>query len=71
MEGLIGNTSFLKASIRTPITRAGQQSTAILTAVSHRYSNIAEAHENGLKPNLMKMIEAFKKEMNKSIKEIQ
>ena len=35
------------------------------------YPNTVEAQENDLKSNLMKMIEAFKGEMNKSLKEIQ
>ena len=35
------------------------------------YPNTARAQENDLKSNLIKMIEAFKEEMNKSLKEIQ
>ena len=35
------------------------------------YCNIAKAQENDLKSYLMRMIEAFKEEMNKSLKEIQ
>jgi hypothetical protein len=35
------------------------------------YCNTAEMQENDLNSNLMKMIEAFKGEMNKSLKEIQ
>ena len=35
------------------------------------YSNIAEVQENDFKSNLLKMIEAFKEEISKSLKEIQ
>ena len=38
---------------------------------SPEYSNTAEAQENDSKSNHMKMIEAFKEEMNKPLKEIQ
>ena len=34
------------------------------------YPNTTKAQENGLKVNLIKIIEAFKEEMNKSLKEI-
>jgi hypothetical protein len=40
------------------------------TTASPGYSNTAEAQENDLKSNLMKMIEAFKEKMNKSLEEI-
>ena len=40
------------------------------TTASLRYPNTAEAQENDLKSNLIKMIEAFKEEINKSRKEI-
>ena len=35
------------------------------------YPNTHGTQENDLKSNLMKMIETFKEEMNKSLKEIQ
>jgi hypothetical protein len=38
-----------------------------LTTASSGYSNAAEIQVNDLKTNFMKMIEAFKEEMNKSI----
>jgi hypothetical protein len=41
------------------------------TTASPGYPNRPEAQENDLKSNLIKMIEAFKEEMNKSLKEIQ
>jgi hypothetical protein len=41
-----------------------------LTIISPGYPNIAETQDD-LKPNIIKMIEAFKGEMNKSLKEIQ
>ena len=41
------------------------------TTASPGYPSTAEAQENDLKSNLIKMIEAFKEEMNKSLKEIQ
>jgi hypothetical protein len=40
------------------------------TTTSLECSNIAEAQENDSKSNHMKMIEAFKEEMNKPHKEI-
>lgn len=39
------------------------------TTASPGYSNIAEEQENYLKPNLMKMVDAFKEKINKSHKE--
>jgi hypothetical protein len=39
--------------------------TSYITTTSPRNPNIAKAQENDLKPNLRKMIEAFKEEMNK------
>ena len=41
------------------------------TTGSPGYSNIAEAQDDDPKTNCMKMIEVFKEEMNKSLKEIQ
>jgi len=41
------------------------------STVSLGYSNTADTQENDLKSNLMKMTEAFKEEMNKSLKDIQ
>ena len=41
------------------------------TASTGCYPNISKTQENGLKSNLIKMTEAFKEEMNKSLKEIQ
>jgi len=41
------------------------------TTASHRCPNTTEAQEDDLKYNLIKMIETFKEEINKSIKEIQ
>ena len=41
------------------------------TTASPEYSDITEAQENDLKSNLMKMTDAFKEEMSKSLKEIQ
>jgi hypothetical protein len=38
---------------------------------SPRYPNSTEAQENDCKSNLIKMIESFKYEINKSLKEIQ
>ena len=40
------------------------------TTANPGYPNENEAQENGLKFNFIKMIEAFKEEMNKSLKEI-
>jgi BMFP domain-containing protein YqiC len=40
------------------------------TTASPGYPNINKAQENDLKSNLIKMIETFKGEMNKSLKEI-
>jgi hypothetical protein len=40
------------------------------TTASLRYPNTAEAQENDIKSNLIKMIEAFKDEINKPLKEI-
>ena len=42
-----------------------------MSVVSPGYPNTTKAQENDLKSNLIKMIEAFKEEMNKSLKEIQ
>jgi hypothetical protein len=42
-----------------------------LTTKSPEYSNTAEALENNIKSNLTKMIEDFKEEINKSLKETQ
>ena len=42
-----------------------------LTIASPGYSNAAEAQENDLKTNFVEMIEVFKVEINKHIKEIQ
>jgi hypothetical protein len=36
------------------------------TAASPEYPNAPETQESDLKPNLIKMIESFKEEMNKS-----
>ena len=41
------------------------------TAVDPEKLNTAEAQKNYLKTNLMKTIEVFKEEINKSIKELQ
>jgi hypothetical protein len=41
------------------------------TTASPGYPNAMETQENGLKSNLIKMIEAFKKKMNKPLQEIQ
>jgi hypothetical protein len=35
------------------------------------YPNTTETQENDLKPNFINMIETFKEEMNKSLKEMQ
>jgi hypothetical protein len=40
------------------------------TTASPGYPDTTETQENHLKSNLIKMIEAFKEEMNKSLKEI-
>jgi hypothetical protein len=40
------------------------------TTASPGYPNTIKAQENSLKTSLIKMIEAFKREMNKSLKEI-
>jgi hypothetical protein len=40
------------------------------TTARSLYSNKKEVHENDLKPNVIRMTEAFKKKMNKSLKEI-
>ena len=42
-----------------------------VTTASPGHPNTAEAQENDLQSNLIKMIEAFKEETNKSLKEIQ
>jgi hypothetical protein len=44
---------------------------AQLLYYSPGYPNTTEAQENGLKSNRIRMAEAFKEEMNKSLKEIQ
>lgn len=41
------------------------------TIASPEYYNTAKAQENNPKSNLVKIIEAFKEEINKSFKEIQ
>ena len=41
------------------------------TTASPGYFSIVEAQENDFKSNLVKVIDAFKEEMNKSFKEIQ
>jgi hypothetical protein len=41
------------------------------TTASPRYPNIDKAQENDIKSCLIKMIEAFKDEINKPLKEIQ
>ena len=41
------------------------------TAANSECSSTVEAQENQLKTNFMKMIEVFKEDMNKSLKEIQ
>jgi len=41
------------------------------TAASPGYANTTKTQENDPKSNLIKMIEAFKEEMNKSLKETQ
>lgn len=41
------------------------------TTTSPGYSNIFETQENDIKFNLVKMIEAFKEEVNISLKETQ
>ena len=41
------------------------------TTATSKYSNTAEAQEEDLKTNFMKMIGILKEEMNKSLKEIQ
>jgi hypothetical protein len=41
------------------------------TTAGSEYSNIAEAQEKDPKTAFMSMIEVFKEEMNKSLKEIQ
>ena len=41
------------------------------TTAGTEYSNIAEAQEKDPKTAFMSMIEVFKEEMNKSLKEIQ
>ena len=38
---------------------------------NHGFPNETEAQEEDLKSNLIKMIEAFREDMNKSLKEIQ
>jgi hypothetical protein len=49
------------------------QETSYPTTAKLTYMNTSEVGEGGtdLKSNLMKMIEAFKEEINKSLKEIQ
>ena len=42
-----------------------------LTPASPRYPNMPEKQDNDLKSHLMKMIEAFKEDINNSLKEIQ
>lgn len=39
------------------------------TSPKPEYSNTAEAHEDDLKTNFMKIIEGLKEEMNKSLKD--
>ena len=41
------------------------------TIASSGYPNTIKAQENDLKSNLMNMIDAFKEEINKCLKEIQ
>ena len=41
------------------------------TTTSPRYPNTAKAYKKDLKPNITKMVEAFKEKINKSLKESQ
>jgi hypothetical protein len=62
---------------QSPVEKQNQQApgqygttiTQLSYCASTGYTNIAEAQENDLKSNLLEIIEAFKDEMNRSIKE--